>query len=120
MYQQINKSNLDTLVPDDKDLDENAHFFAQVGGSGYTNNFFSAGSKDMFYDKLDTQLVLNLIEKFRYNRVQKDRTSKIYGPPKFSDGYEITYQDLGNMLRHYEEYCKDMNKKFNKNIPKYS
>ena len=48
--EQINKSNLVTLVPDDKDLDENAHIFAQVGGSGYTNNFFSDGSRDMFYD----------------------------------------------------------------------
>ncbi len=45
---QINKSN---LVPNDKDIDENTQLFAQAGGSGYTNNFFSDGSRDMFYDK---------------------------------------------------------------------
>ena len=71
---------------------------------------------DMFYDKLDTQRVLNLIEEFRYHKPKKDRTSTIYGPPNFPDGYEITYQDLGNMLRHYEKYCKDMEQKFNKDI----
>ncbi len=48
---QINKSNLATLVPNDKDLEENVHVFSQVGGSGYTNNFLSVGGKNMFYDK---------------------------------------------------------------------
>lgn len=71
---------------------------------------------DMFYDKLDTQRVFNLIEEFRYHKPKKDRTSTIYGPPNFPDGHEITYQDLGNMLSYYEQYCKDMDQKFNKDI----
>jgi len=71
---------------------------------------------DMFYEKLGTQSVLNIIQEFRYNRVKKDRISKIYGPPIFPDDYEITYQDFNNLLNPYEEYCKDMKKKFNKVI----
>ena len=48
---QINKSNLATLTPNDNDLEQDALVFSQVGVSGYSNNFFSDGSKDMFYDK---------------------------------------------------------------------
>ncbi len=48
---QIDKSNLATLAPNDNDLEQNALVFAQVGVSGYSNNFFSDGRKDMFYDK---------------------------------------------------------------------
>ena len=54
--EQVDKSNIPTLAPSDNDLEQNALVFAQAGGSEYTNNFFSAGSKDMFYDKfLDEQ-----------------------------------------------------------------
>ena len=49
--EQVDKSNIPTLAPSDNDLEQNALVFAQAGGSEYTNNFFSAGSKDMFYDK---------------------------------------------------------------------
>ncbi len=48
---QIDESNLATLAPNDNDLEQNALVFAQVGVSGYSNNFFSDGSRDMFYDK---------------------------------------------------------------------
>ena len=48
---QIDKSNLATLAPNDDDLEQNALVFAQVGVSDYSNNFFSDGSRDMFYDK---------------------------------------------------------------------
>lgn len=71
---------------------------------------------DMFYEKLGAQSVFNIIQEFRYNRVQKDRISKVYGPPIFPDDYEITYQDFNNLLNPYEEFCKDMKKKFNKVI----
>ncbi len=48
---QIDKSNLASLAPNDNDLEQNALVFAQVGVSDYSNNFFSDGSRDMFYDK---------------------------------------------------------------------
>ena len=48
---QIEKSKLVTSVPEGADLDENVQVFAQAGGVGYTNNFFSNGSNDVFYNK---------------------------------------------------------------------
>tara|TARA_Y100000591_G_scaffold331223_1_gene364451 strand:- start:841 stop:2358 length:1518 start_codon:yes stop_codon:yes gene_type:complete len=54
--EQVEKSNIPTIVPSDNDLEQNALLFAQVGGSEYSNNFFFGDSKDMFYDKfLDEQ-----------------------------------------------------------------
>ena len=71
---------------------------------------------DMFYDKLDPQLVFNLINKFRYRKPKKDRVSKIYGPPEFPNKYTLTYQDIGNMRRMYQNYCQDMDQKHNGDI----
>ena len=62
---QIDRSNLATLAPDDNDLDQNAFVFAQVGGSGYTNNFFSDGSRNMFYDKFLEEQKNKQIEVFQ-------------------------------------------------------
>ena len=62
---QIGKSNLATLAPADNDLDQNAFVFAQVGGSGYANNFFSDGSRDMFYDKFLEEQKNKQIEVFQ-------------------------------------------------------
>ena len=49
--EQIEKSKLVTSVPDGDDLDENVQVFAQAGGVGYTNNFFSNGNNNLFYNK---------------------------------------------------------------------
>ena len=49
--EQIEKSKLVTSVPDGDDLDENVQVFAQAGGIGYTNNFFSNANNDLFYNK---------------------------------------------------------------------
>ena len=62
---QIDRSNLATLAPDDNDLDQNAFVFAQVGGSGYTSNFFSDGSRNMFYDKFLEEQKNKQIEVFQ-------------------------------------------------------
>ena len=72
--EQVDKSNISTLAPSDNDLEQNALVFAQVGGSGYTNNFFSAGNKDMFYDKFLAEQKNKQIEIFK----QKFTAADIY------------------------------------------
>lgn len=72
--EQIEKSNLSTSVPDDQDLDENSLVFAQVGGSGYANNFFSADGKEMFYGKFLEEQKNKQIKVFN----QKYTASEIY------------------------------------------
>lgn len=72
--EQVDKSNISTLAPSDNDLEQNALVFAQVGGSGYTNNFFSAGNKDMFYNKFLAEQKNKQIEIFK----QKFTAADIY------------------------------------------
>ncbi len=72
--EQIEKSNLSSSVPNIKDLEENALVFAQVGGSGYANNFFSSDGKDMFYGKFLEEQKNKQIKIFN----QKYTASEIY------------------------------------------
>ena len=72
--EQISKSNLVTIAPSDRDLEENAHLFTQVRGFGHENNFFSDGSRDMFYDKFLEDQKNKQIEIFQ----KKYNTEEIY------------------------------------------
>ena len=63
--EQVEKANIPTIVPSDNDLEQNALLFAQVGGSGYANNFFSGDGKDMFYDKFLNEQKNKQIEIFQ-------------------------------------------------------
>ena len=78
--EQIDKSNISTLAPSDNDLEENALVFAQVGGSGYTNNFFSSSSKNMFYDKFLAEQKNKQIEIFQKKFTAADIYSEINTP----------------------------------------
>ncbi|MBH90617.1 MAG: hypothetical protein CMG67_00695 [Candidatus Marinimicrobia bacterium] len=71
--EQVDKSSLPTLALSDND-EQNALVFAQVGGSGYTNNFFSDGSKDVFYDKFLSNQKNKQVEIFQ----KKFTTADIY------------------------------------------
>ena len=72
--EQIEKSKLVTSVPDGDDLDENVQVFAQAGGIGYTNNFFSNGNNDLFYNKFLEEQKNKQIEVFQ----KKYNVSEIY------------------------------------------
>jgi hypothetical protein len=78
--EQVEKSNISSLSPSDNDLEQNALVFAQVGGSGYTNNFFSAGSKDMFYDKFLAEQKNRQIEIFQKKFTAADIYREINTP----------------------------------------
>ena len=71
---QIEKSNSIAFAPNDNDLDENTVIFAQVGGSGYENNFFSADEKENFYDKFLEEQKNKQVKIFN----QKYTASEIY------------------------------------------
>ena len=78
--EQVSKSNIPTLAPSDNDLEQNALVFAQAGGSEYTNNFFSAGSKDMFYDKFLAEQKNKQIEIFQKKFTAEDIYKEINTP----------------------------------------
>ena len=78
--EQVDKSNISTLAPSDNDLEQNALVFAQVGGSGYTNNFFSAGNKEMFYDKFLAEQKNKQIEIFQKKFTAADIYREINTP----------------------------------------
>ena len=78
--EQVDKSNIPTLAPSDNDLEQNALVFAQAGGSEYTNNFFSASSKDMFYDKFLEEQKNKQIEIFQKKFTAADIYKEINTP----------------------------------------
>ena len=78
--EQVDKLNIPTLAPSDNDLEQNALVFAQAGGSEYTNNFFSTGSKDMFYDKFLAEQKNKQIEIFQKKFTAADIYREINTP----------------------------------------
>ena len=78
--EQVDKSNIPTIAPSDNDLEQNTLVFAQVGGSGYTNNFFSAGNKDIFYDKFLSEQKNKQVEIFQKKFAVEDIYKEINTP----------------------------------------
>ena len=70
---QISKSSVSKSIPQDKDLEEDVLFFAQVAGANFTNNFFSS-DKQLSYDKFLEEQKNKQIEVFQ----QQYKVSEIY------------------------------------------
>ena len=78
--EQVDKSNIPTIAPSDNDLEQNTLVFAQVGGSGYTNNFFSADNKNIFYDKFLSEQKNKQVEIFQKKFSVEDIYKEINTP----------------------------------------